>query len=205
MAGEGSERGAALVEYALLVVLVAAVAMASIDLLGRVADQELERSASGAAGTWSSGGISDPGGSSGGGTTTTPGPPPTNPGSTAPTPTTTTTTAPRPVATPSITQPSSWSTGWFQWAGSAQVVLVDAGGRPLVGAQVQVRVTTSGGATETVTVTTDGSGRATVEVGPYSWFGSWGGTGSVDVQVVGVTAGDATWDGTQPTTTITAP
>jgi hypothetical protein len=109
------------------------------------------------------------------------------------------------VVTASISDVSSWSTGWFQWAGSAQVALVDAGGRPLAGAQVQVRVTTSTGAVETVTVTTDASGRATVAVGPYSWFGSWGGTGHADVEVVDVTGADASWDGTPVSATIRSP
>lgn len=202
MRGDRSERGAALVEYALLVALVVGVAMGAIDLLGRAADAELERSARGASGTEWSGGDDDPDGTDDEGA----GPSPTsNPAATSTTSTRPTTTAPPVVASVSFTDVRSWSTGWFQWSGSAAVVLVDARGRPLGGAEVQVRITTSGGQVETATITTDGTGRAVVEVGPYAWFGSWGGTGHVDVEAVGVDPTTGTWDGTRASVTVSAP
>jgi Flp pilus assembly pilin Flp len=214
MKGPGGERGAALVEYVMLVALVALVASAAIDHIGTALDDHYETTADGVGGgSWSS-----PGGTPGGGggdvgpapttnppvptsTTTTTTPPTT----TTPATTTTTTAPPSATARAVVFASSSWSAGWFRWAGSATYVIVDGAGRPIVGASVQVRVTTSGGTTTTVTVSTDANGRAVVEVGPYEWYGSWGGTSHVDVAILGVVAPGSTWDGSAPTTRLDVP
>lgn len=212
MSGDGRERGAALVEYVLLVALVALVGSASIDFLGYAADARYERTADGVSGdgTWSSPGGSG-GGTEGGGDGGSSSPSTTNPPATTTTPpattttTTTTTTAPASRASATPFASSSWSAGWFRWAGSATFVIADGAGRPVPGATVEVRVTTSTGAVRTATVTTGPDGRALVEVGPYDWLAGWGGTGHVDVAVTGVEVAGADWDGSGPTTRVSAP
>lgn len=108
------------------------------------------------------------------------------------------------MATASFAEPTSWSTGWFRWAGSADVTISAPGGGALAGARVELRVTPSGGSPQTVVVTTGSDGRATVPVGPYDWY-YVGGTGQVAVEVVAVDVPDGTWDGAPVTTTIRAP
>jgi Flp pilus assembly pilin Flp len=192
------ERGATLVEYALMVALVALVSLAAIDLLEGAARQSYDRAEfSVGRGTSVT-------------TTTKPKPPPTT---TKPVTTTTTrpaaTTTTRPAATTTTTAPrrssaalvdvTTATSGWTRWTGSAVVRLTDTTGAAVAGARVQVRVT-AGGSTQTVTVTTDASGRATVDVGPYDWL--FGGITSAELTVVGVDGGNVPWDGVGPSTTI---
>lgn len=195
-----SERGATLVEYALLVALVAAVGLPAFSHLR---DASLDRFEQGIV----------PGGSPSDGPDPSE-PEPTSPPSTAPPPpppttvpptTAPPTTAPPVAASVQFDDVRSWSAGWFRWSGSAELIVTDAQGRPQPSAVVDVRVTTSGGTERTVTVTTDATGRATIEVGPYDWYGGWGGTSRVDLQVSGVEVDGGTWDGAATATTLRPP
>src|SRR3954452_244636 len=214
------ERGTTLVEYALIVALVASVASVAVkgvtaavgSLLGDV-KHSIEVGQGGVE-------TADPS------TTTAPpttqAPPVTSTTTTTTTPpTTTTTTAPRtttPTAPPGPTKTgatfgavttSTTSAGWYF---STTVTVKGDNGAALANATVTVTlhypVNLLGRITyqdDTLTVTTDAQGKATVTDGPYGRIAGWNSTTQVAVTVSGVTSGTVPWDGTAATVTANAP
>jgi Flp pilus assembly pilin Flp len=211
------ERGAALVEYMLLIGLISIVAMTSMKALGATASSQFGAAAAPLAGTAgtaaSSQAVSD--GSGGGSTGTTT--PPTTPPTTAPAPTTTTTTTTLPpVATQGstlLTTPTTVQFGSYWW-GTSQLVVTNNLGVPLSGARITLRFQaytrqsngTYAWVTTTQTLTTDSDGSISFYVGPY-YGGS--GTGQVTKATVAVSAvtlpNGLTWDGDPSTITVNSP
>lgn len=201
MAEARTERGATLVEYVLLVALIAGVSIGVVDVLQRAIDDRYAGVGT-AVGTGEvPPGDESPGGGGGGG-----GPEPEPPRSTTTAPPVTTT---RPVTTTTAPTTASASFGdvestasWFRWEGSADVRVLDAAGQPVQGARVEVRVSVPGGSDQVVTRTTGADGSARIGVGPYDW---WSGVSRVDVAVVSVEAEGLRWDGDGRTATIARP
>jgi Flp pilus assembly pilin Flp len=213
----GNERGATVVEYALIFALVASVAMVGVRgvtaavgfVLGDVKHSiEYGRGDLQAA---------DPT------TTTAPTTTTTAPTTTSTTTTTTTTTAPTTTTTTAptttTTAPATQSAGsfssvstsvyfYFYWTASTTVTVTGSNGAPLANAtvKVQLRYPTKGwfGTTwneDVVTVQTDSQGRATVTAGPYTR----GTTESVTFTIQGITSGTVPWNGSAATTTANEP
>lgn len=210
MAQRSSQRGATLVEYSMLVAFVAVACMSALDFLGVGAETkfirvnesvrtgEYDETAAPPAGGGSTPTTSAP--------TTTTAPAPTTTTSTTAPSGPTTTTAPARTASATLGSTDSWTTYWgYAWTGSAVLTLRDAGGAPLAGATVTIRLQPDGGAASTVTVTTSANGTATIDVGLYSRYTS-DPVRKVDVIVVDVDAGSGTtWDGAASQVTVTAP
>lgn len=203
-----AERGASLVEYALLVALVATASVGAIGSIGSNSRQKLEDVSTEIAtdapaaepsgegepgpGTGSGGGGSGSGGSSGGATTTAP--------STS-VPVSTTEPSP-PVSEPpepltvagQFTDVETWRSG-RNWRGSVKLKIRDQHGDAVSGAAIQIRISGRHLDPETVTVTTGAHGTTTIEVGPYSRNGR-DAIDEVEVRIVAVEAGDEfRWEG----------
>lgn len=206
-----AERGASLVEYALLVALIATASIGAISAIGDESRQKLEGvgeeiatddpSGEPAGPTGGSGGSgSGGGGSSSGATTTT---------SSTSAPTSTTehpvTSPPAPVAvTGQFSDVESWRSGW-SWRGSTKLRIRDQHGDAVPDATVRIRISGRDIDAQTVTVTTGSHGTTTLEVGPYALY--WqDAVDEVEVTIVGIDAGDELlWDGEGGTVTLHAP
>jgi Flp pilus assembly pilin Flp len=196
-------RGATLVEYALIVAVVAMVTMTSIEamrghvgaILGALTrDIETSSYRRTPAGTTSVPPVA----------TTAP------PSTAAPTtiaPTTTTTT-PATSGSADLANPTATSNG-YTWTATSSVSLRDENGRPIADAVVTVTIRhqvrswfgTSWQETQ-VEVTTGGDGTAAIQAGPY-WRLT---TAEVEIQVTGATLpGGLTWDGQASSATAHAP
>lgn len=223
------EQGTVLVEYMMLIGLLAMVAITGVKALGATTSRQFSVAAAGLA-------SSDPGsaaasaaaGDSGGTAGTTGTTPPTTPATTVPVttttvaPTTTTTVAP----TTTTTLPPVASTGGVDlaaattssffgyWWGTSQLSVSDNLGNPVSGARVTLTISayTKGSnghyswVTTTDSETTDSHGAVSVLVGPYRSTTSSGDVAQVIVRVSSVTLPNGlAWDGNVSSITVNSP
>jgi Flp pilus assembly pilin Flp len=216
------ERGAVLVEYMMLVGLMAIVAITGARVLGATTSRQFGAAAAGLA-------SSDPGSSASPDTS----PPATTPATTTPTtvpvttpPATTAPTTTVPMTTPPTTQPPVASKGAVQlstpttsalygyWWGTSQMVVSDNLGAPVSGAHVTLTISayTKGSngryswVTTTGSETTDSDGAVSLLVGPYRSTTSTGDVAQVVVTVSSVTLSRGlAWDGNPASITVNSP
>ena len=214
-------RGATAAEYALLVGLIAVVVLGSVTFLGGGSKGSLDKAAKPLAGTTApattgGGGGGGTGGGTGGGvgsTTTTSSPTttasttavPTTQATTTTTTTTTTTAPPQPTSSsPTFTSPRSTTSG-SKWSATTEISLTDDLGQPVAGAQVTVRITTSGrsGSSTTQVFTTGPDGSIELTAGPYNRNGS-SKVNTVSFEVIAV-GGAPPWNGSGASVTASRP
>jgi Flp pilus assembly pilin Flp len=218
------ERGASLVEYALLVGVISVVLIAGVKLVGNNSSDSMEGAAtaiaapSGAGGPAPGGDGGGGGGGGGAGTTTPTSAAPTPTTSAAPTPTTAPpapTTAPAPTATSGsvgIGDVEVVKSG-SNWTAETTVSIVDDTGQPVVGATVDltVRYRERGwlGYTwheESVQVETGPDGTADIGAGPYKRGSGIGSVGQIEFVVKSAALpDDLAWDQNVQTAGATAP
>jgi Flp pilus assembly pilin Flp len=225
-----NERAATLVEYALIVALVAIPSIAAVDFLADSARQEFSQSAGSVSRTGSSEEAtttSTPPSTAVPSTTTTTTPPASTTSTTttsAPPPSTTTTVAPTTTSTTTTTAPPvatlvggtfgavTTSTSGSNWSATTTLTVRNNLGLPVAGAAVSVRVRTlevdnKGNQTwreSTVGGSTGSGGTATVSSGSLARTGNPKVT-QVQFVLNGITAAGLSWDGTPATAGAAAP